>query len=187
MPQGNAVDTCTKRSGSRTPDSLPVTEAYEAYAPDLRRYATARTRDAATAEDIVQDAFVRLAVESQAWRTPRNPKAWLYRVVHNLIISRSRRADVARRRSSQLAFHDIVVESPEVLVLASERSRALGAALQAAGAAGRTSLVLAAQGYTGREIAELLGRSEGATRTIMCRARSLVRRELANHEAALVA
>lgn len=158
---------------------LPIADAYETYAPELRRYATARLRDVAAAEDIVQEAFVRLAVESQAWRGPRNQRAWLYRVVLNLIISGSRRAEVARRRSSHLAFDDVVSETPEMLYLDSERQRALGASLQAAGADGRRSLVLAAQGYSGREIAQVLGRTEGATRTLICRARSQVRRELA--------
>lgn len=160
-------------------DDGSIAEAYESYAPELRRYATARLRDPAAAEDVVQEAFVRLAVESRARRAPRSQRAWLYRVVLNLIISGSRRAEVARRRSSRLAFDDIVLESPEVACLATERQRALAAALQAAGAAGETSLRLAAQGYSGREIAEVLGRTEGATRTLICRARSQVRRELA--------
>lgn len=165
-------------SAAPTGDDRSLTEAYESYAPELRRYATARLRDSAAAEDIVQEAFLRLAVESGARRTPRDQRAWLYRVVLNLIISGARRAEVARRRSSQLAFDEVVLESPEVACLATERKRALGAALQAAGAAGRASLQLAAEGYSGREIAQALGRSEGATRTLICRARSLVRREL---------
>jgi RNA polymerase sigma-70 factor (ECF subfamily) len=160
-------------------DERSIEQAYEAYAPELRRYATARLRDSAAAEDIVQEAFIRLAVEEGALRAPRNQRAWLFRVVLNLIISGSRRAEVARRRSSHLPIDDIVLESPEMACLATERQRALGAALQVAGAAGQTGLLLAAQGYSGREIADVLGRSEGATRTLICRARSQVRRELA--------
>lgn len=174
-PEGDTVDT-----------SLPVAEAYEAYAADLRRFVTARTRDAGTSEDIVQEAFVRLEIASQARRSPTNPGAWLYRVTRNLIVSGSRHADVARRKACQLALDD-VAESPEVLFLSSERSRALAAAMQAIRPVGRTSLLLAAQGYTGREIAQVIGLSEAATRTMMCRARSVLRRKLASPEAALVA
>ena len=178
------MDTRTLSSGEPTPIQVPITEAYEAFATELRRYATARMRDPAAAEDIVQEAFVRLAVESHAWRGPSNPRAWLYRVVRNLIISRSRRAEVARRRSSQLAFDEMDDESPETTFLSSERNRALGAALQAVGADGRTGLILAAQGYSSRDIAEVLGRSEGATRTLICRTRRHVRRELTTMDAA---
>jgi RNA polymerase sigma-70 factor (ECF subfamily) len=141
-------------------------------------------RDAGAAEDVVQDAFVRLVVESQAWRSPRNPRAWLYRVVLNLIISRSRHAEVARRRSSVLALGEMVDVSPETALESSERSRALGATLRAVGADGRTGLILAAQGYSSRDIGEVLGRSEAATRTLICRTRQHVRRELTTLDAA---
>ncbi len=75
-------------------------------------------------------------------------------------------------------FDDIVDESPETWLLSSERSRAVNVALRACGADGRTGLILAAQGYSGRDIAAILGRSEGATRTLICRTRQHVRREL---------
>lgn len=167
--------------------SLPVTEAYEAFAVELRRIITARTRDAGTAEDIVQEAFIRLEIASRARRSPTNPKAWLHRVALNLVISASRHAAVERRRACQLISDD-VAESPEALFLTSERGLALGTAMQALSPLGRTSLLLAAQGYTGREIAQAVGLSEAATRTMMCRARSVLRRELTDPAgAALVA
>jgi RNA polymerase sigma-70 factor (ECF subfamily) len=180
------VDTHTHTSGHTNLAQVPVTEAYEAFAAELHRFATARTRDAGSAEDLVHEAFVRLSIESRAGRSPTNPKAWLYRVVHNLIVSRSRRADVARRHAAHLEVDDILVASPEVVVLSSERNRALGTALQVIGAPARASLILAAQGYTSREIGERLGRSEGATRTIICRARKVVRNELINQQMELV-
>lgn len=166
--------------------SLSVTEAYEAFAAELRRYVTARTRDAETAEDIVQEAFIRLEISAQARRFPSNPKAWLYRVALNLVISGSRHADVARRIACQFGSDD-VAESPEAAFMASERGRELGVAMQALGPLGRTSLILAAEGYTGREIARAIGLSEGATRTRMCRARSVLRRELDRSAVGLVA
>ena len=163
-------------------DSLEA--AYAAFAPELLRFATARLRDPVSAEDLVQEAFIRLAVESQAWREPRNQRAWLYRVVLNLLISEARRAVVARRRSMEIARPEVTDESPEVCFMASERNADLRAAMHAAGPAGRTGLILAAQGYSGREIAQLLGRSEGATRVLIYRARRNVRRELMSQEAA---
>jgi RNA polymerase sigma-70 factor (ECF subfamily) len=165
------------RPGS-SPGSAFVANAYDAWAEDLLRYVTTRTRDVPTAEDIVQEAFVRLTFESRASRIPSNPRAWLYRVVLNLIISASRHREVARRRSPELVRHD-VVESPEAGMLALERRAALLMGLQTLGTAGRTSLLLAAEGFTGREIADHLGRSEGATRTIICRARKALRSDLA--------
>lgn len=177
----------TTKTGRLSTDVGPVSKAYEAWAPELRRYAMSRTHDSAAAEDLVQEAFVRLAIQARSFRSPINPKAWLYRVVLNLIISASRRAEVARRCSPELAVDEVLDDSAEAVILASERNQALVAALQILGATSRTSLLLAAQGYTGREIAAVLGRSEGATRTISCRARKVVRRELTSQGGALVA
>lgn len=157
--------------------SLAVAEAYEAFSADLRRFVTARTHDVTASEDIVQEAFTRLAAESRTGRHPRNPRAWLFRVTLNLIISGARHADVVRRVDRRLATDDVAA-SPEVLFLTSEHDLALRYALEVLDPVGRRSLVLAAQGFTGREIAQVVGKSEAATRTMMNRARSLLRHEL---------
>ncbi len=154
-------------------------EAYEALAPGLCRYAQARTHDAALAEDLVQEAFVRLAIAERSGSVPDSRRAWLTRVVQNLIISGARRAEVARRRTFAVTLDDVTTASPEALVLASERDDALRATLSTANPIARRSLVLAAEGYSGREIARAIGRTEGATRTLMSRARGEIRRELA--------
>ncbi|TFG69457.1 MAG: RNA polymerase sigma factor [Thermomicrobiales bacterium] len=159
-------------------DDRSIAQAYEELGPGLRRYVAARSRDAASAEDICHEAFVTLAAETRAGRGPANRSAWLHRVALNLIISRSRRTEVARRHSASMSLAEFCVPSPEDYVLAAERTQVLQALLEHVSPVARTSLVLAAQGYTGLEIARAIGRSEGATRTLMCRARNELRREL---------
>ena len=174
------VDTPTSVSARETfIDDSSLAQAYEALAPALRRYVAVRLRDNAAAEDIVQEAFARLAGEIQASRRPTDPRAWLYRVVLNLIISGARHAEVVRRVNRH-PFDDVDLHSPEAVALSLERDRALGAALEAASADGRAGIILAAQGYSGREIAHVIGRYEGATRTLMSRTRVSMRRRLAS-------
>ena len=48
----------------------------------------------------------------------------------------------------------------------------------------RTALLLAAEGFSGAEIAAAIGRSESATRTLLCRTRLRVRGRLESPEAA---
>lgn len=158
--------------------SETVALAYDAFAPQLRRYAGSRLRDSAAAEDVVQEAFVRLAVVSRTSGRPNDERAWLYRVVTNLIISGARHAAVAQRRSVLIESTDERVDSPETRFLAQERNQGLEVALNTIGVDGRTGLILAAQGYSGREIAAILGRSAGATRTLLSRARGTVRRTM---------
>ncbi len=165
-------------------DADQVRSTYVAHAAELRRFATARLRDPVAAEDVVQEAFLRFARQVQVGRCPVSARAWLYRVVLNLIISGARHVDVERRRSTPASDDEGTFESPEVGILRSEWGLMLRSAMNAAGPDGRRSLILAAQGYSGREIATAIGRTESATRTLMCRARGRVRREFILQESA---
>lgn len=154
-----------------------VEAAYEAHRSQLIRYLTSVTRDASTAEDLAQDAFVRLTVESTAGRIPDDVGAWLHRVAHNLAMSRGRRLSVADRRHCELAVPD-QPQSPEQLALASERDREVQDAVSDLEAVHRYALLMAAMGYGGIDIARSIGRTESATRTMLCRVRAKVRTQL---------
>ena len=139
-------------------------------------------RDSVAAADVVQESYLRLALEARAGRYPRQPRSWLHRVVLNLIISGARQT-ASRRRALALAPGDVVDRgTPESEFLAAESAQAVGTAIQAIGARGRTGLLMAAMGYSGREIASTLGSSETATRALLFRARSRTRRVLALDE-----
>jgi RNA polymerase sigma-70 factor (ECF subfamily) len=157
--------------------NLAVESAYRAHAGSVTRYLLAITRDASASEDIAQEAFLRLSTEMHASRTPHHVGAWLRRVGFNLATSRGRRASVAERRKPELVSHEHA-QSPEVATLAAEEHRAVLAVLDTLGPTDRTALILAARGYRGAEIASRIGRTEGATRTVLCRARTKVRMRL---------
>lgn len=131
-------------------------------------------RDASMAEDILQDAFVRLIREIGEGRWPVTVRPWLYRVATNLIVTASRRRRVAERHSHEFAGTPIE-RSPEETIVAHERDEALHAAVDALPADARLAILLAAHGWAGREIAEVLHKSEPAVRTMLCRARIRLR------------
>jgi RNA polymerase sigma-70 factor (ECF subfamily) len=171
------------RSAVGDPDDV-VTAAYEAYQRELFSFLARAARDDAEAEDLLQETFLRLAREVRSGRTPEQLRAWLYRVAGNLLTSRFRRRSVARRwleRFGATAADDRV-PAPEAGYLANERHREMEAALGVISTEARTALLLAAQGFSGREIAAQLGKSEVATRALMCRARLRVRSELTGDE-----
>jgi RNA polymerase sigma-70 factor (ECF subfamily) len=151
-----------------------VEAAYAAHAAPLLRRLTATTRNPAAAEDLTQEAFMRLVIEVHAGRIPDDPGAWLHRVGHNLAMSRGRRMAVANRRIGEIAPPE-TAPSPETLTLDAERDSRLNDALAVLGAIDQRALILAANGYRGREIARSIGRSDGATRTLLCRARMKLR------------
>jgi RNA polymerase sigma-70 factor, ECF subfamily len=154
-----------------------VHEAYLAHAAPLQRYLCSMVRDLAVAEDLTQEAFLRLAREVQARRTPDNVPGWLFRVGANLVASRARHAAVVARTADPLPPPD-GGSSPEAAVLDGERSAALRLALAQLSDDHRKALVLAAHGYRGPEIASQLGRSQLATRALLFRARNRMRTQL---------
>lgn len=152
--------------------------AYDEHAPKLRAFAIAATRRGDVADDVVQDAFLRLVVELKAGRRPDNVGGWLYRVCANLIVSRGRRTSVADRMRGFLVRRE-TGPSPEDQVLHDERDRTLAIALSKLPADARVAVLLAARGMSSGDIGLVIHRSAGATRTYLCRARVRLRDELA--------
>lgn len=159
-----------------------ITVAYETHASAIYGLALRTTRDPDLAADVTQEAFLRLLSEGRRGRLPDNVGGWLYRTSSNLIISRARRATVARRFGPRLLSHD-EPEGPEAIALGNEGHRELDAALATLAVADRVALVMSAQGATGQEIAGHLGRSHAATRTHLTRARTRLRAAMLRQEA----
>ncbi len=154
-----------------------VSAAYDTLERALYGFALGITHSGTAAEDLVQETFLRLVKEVQAGRTPDNVRAWLYRVCANLATSRGRRATVATRYLPFLASRE-VGETPEARHLRLELGTELNAAMAELSHDERTGLLLAAGGYHGPEIAEMIGRTHAATRTMLSRARLKVQGRL---------
>lgn len=159
-------------------DADPVVmEAYDAFQRDIHAFLRGATRDAETAEDLTQETFMRLLREVRAGRTPENVRAWLYAVAANLVTSRGRRLVVAERFKAMLAIRGHGEDPAHDLVRA-ERRALVQRGLDQLPVDARTALLLSAHGFSGREIAQLLGRTEGATRSLLTRARIRLRERL---------
>ena len=90
--------------GKRTTNTMPMAKetnpavkrkvassaaAFDAYESELLGYALKLVKNRSVAEDIVQDAFLRL---HPLFETVENPRAWLYRTTHNLAMNYHRGA-----------------------------------------------------------------------------------------------
>jgi RNA polymerase sigma-70 factor (ECF subfamily) len=148
--------------------------AYDEHQRKLTGFAYALTRDREAADDLVQESFVRLINELQKGRRPENIQAWLFRVCSNLVVSGARRRNVAQRFIAQITPRDTEIDA-EYETLRREMSGELLDALARLQVDARIALVMAANGFSGREIATSLGRTETSTRTMMFRAREQLR------------
>lgn len=155
--------------------TIGLADLYAAERPRLVRRYTARTRDPELAADLVQEAFLRLHRELAAGRSPDCPAAWLERVLANLLVSHARRSATARRASAGSAFPSPTVDSAEATCEARERRSELAAAIARLRPIDQRALALAGAGHGSGEIAVLVGRTAGATRTSLHRARRALR------------
>lgn len=74
------------------PWSRLLDDAYRREGPRLSRFIRRRLRGSADEQDLLHDAFVRLAAR-QDEEMPRNPQAYLQRIVRNLLVDRGRRPE----------------------------------------------------------------------------------------------
>jgi RNA polymerase sigma-70 factor (ECF subfamily) len=160
--------------GGAHADEIALTTLYETHRAEVFAFLIRMTRDREAAEDLLQETFIRLIREARAGRMPDAVRPWLYRVATNAAISRARKGALWTRLLPRLVDRREPVR-PEGEALRAERDAELHTALAELAPDGRAALLLAAQGLAGREIAASIRRSEGATRTLICRSRVQLR------------
>ncbi len=156
--------------------------------PGALRYAARVLGDRAEAEDVAQEAMVRLWRVAADWRPGEaQPKTWLYRVVANLCTDRLR----ARQRRAASPIDDVAEpEDPGQPVVAvmidGDRMAALQTALDALPDRQRQAVVLRhIEGLTNPEIAEILHIGVEAVESLTARGKRALTALLAGQKAAL--
>lgn len=145
------------------PDHDTILQAYNAYRRELLRFATLVAPQDGVAEDLVQEAFVRLYKSWSKVDDQSKVAGYLRVTVLNLARGRGRRLGVARRHR-QAALPDVA--SAEAHALDRIGADALVAALRELPRRQRECLVLRYfEGCGESEIAEALGISVGSART----------------------
>ncbi len=82
-------------------------ELYRLHASDGLRLAFLLTGDRHVAEDITQEAFVRLARKVIGFKDPDHARAYLLRVIINLCRGRGRRLSIERTALGRMRSHDV--------------------------------------------------------------------------------
>lgn len=167
--------------GRPTDVTALVLAVYDAHHRELANFVRSLERDPQAADDIVSESFVRFIEAVRRGRTPDQPRPWLYRVAANLVIDGGRRRTVATRFLGRLVDRG-TAPPPEDAILRDESRGEVKNALAGLSPDARTALMLAAHGFSGHDIAEALGRSELATRALICRARLRLREQLTGTE-----
>lgn len=144
----------------------------DALLPGALRQAWRMLGDQAEAEDVAQDAMMRLWKQANDWRAGEaRVSTWLYRVVHNLCIDR------IRKRRPQVPVEDApepVDPDPSVLdrMAESDTAKAVAAAIGQLPERQRQALILRHfEGYSNPEIGDAMECSVEAVESLLARAR----------------
>jgi RNA polymerase sigma-70 factor (sigma-E family) len=139
----------------------------------LLRTATLLTSDPQLAEDLYQETLHRLAAR---WPQVENPRAFCYRVLHNIIIDQSRAQQRRPRELALFAGHDSSDPRSGDSLAAVELRPVLFAALDTLSAQQRTIVVLRYfDDRSEAEVADLLGVSAGTVKSTASRALAQLR------------
>ena len=149
------------------------------FASLLFRVAFSVVRSRAEAEDVVQDVFLRVVEQADRLTDIRDMRVWLVRLTWNRAIDHRR-----RRRPDQIddALADELVAPSlpaDVLLRDTRQLAAVLRAMERLPTKERAVLTLSAvDELTTSEVAQILGRSESATRSLLFRARTRLRDRL---------
>lgn len=131
-------------------------------------------RNRQDAEDIVQNAFIKVWEELSTFRGDSKFSSWLYRIVYNLSLNRikSRSLRTFLRISQEYDEEDYSSieipddnENPEEVLIRNERKELLEKAVKKLPTKQRAIFVMRMeQGLTNSEIAEITGKSEGSVK-----------------------
>ena len=156
-----------------------VTALVEEYSTTLYRVAYSVTRNAADAEDVVQETFLRVLRHRNKLAEVRDYRVWLVRIAWNLALDRRRRP---RPQQMDESFAEALVSADlpadQALAEAGRIRRVLGA-MERLPRREREALLLSAMDeLTTAEIAAVLGRSESSVRSLLFRARAHLRQRM---------
>jgi RNA polymerase sigma-70 factor (ECF subfamily) len=161
------------------------------YLDQLYGAALRMTRNPSDAEDVVQETYAKAFSSFKQFRPGTNLKAWLYRILTNTYINSYRKAQRQPRTGSdavedwqlaKAASHDATgLPSAEMDALREMPDAAVTDALNDLSDEFRQAVLLAdVEGFSYKEIAEIMGTPIGTVMSRLNRGRAQLRKQLAD-------
>jgi len=141
---------------------------YERYVAQIYRYLYYRTGNPQDAEDLTARTFYRALEHLPRYQERGLPfAAWLYRIAHNIVVNWQR----DRRRRPVVALEHVVIHAAEgdpqeTIEEAEERERLLQAFYALPSDRQELLILKFVEGMTNAQIGTIMGRSEGAIKSL---------------------
>jgi RNA polymerase sigma-70 factor (ECF subfamily) len=153
-------------------------QAWEAFHAPLHQFIRRRIADEATAEDLLQEVFLKIHQHGESLKDARRLESWIYQITRNLIIDHYRSRHQAMAPLDDGEVLDLPEELPDDDVV-SELLPCVRAMVQALPEQDRQALILTEyQGLTQKELGERLGLSFSGAKSRVQRAREKLKQEL---------
>ena len=155
-----------------------MTELIARYYHRIKDFAFRHTGRRADAEDITQEAFIRVWSKAGQWQDRQvPPHSWLYRITYNLCVDELRKRKPQTDVDEQFDLHGD--DSPESNVYQQQKDKLLAAAFATLSEAQRTAIVLCNyQGFSNKDAAGVMDISVDALESLLARGRAKLRKQL---------
>ena len=148
--------------------------------PDLRAFARFLARDAAAADDLVQDALLRALRSEAQWEPGTSLKAWTFTILRNAFLEGRRRAGVRQRALDSVSVNDASPAGQEAMMELAGVARALGTLPPEQQEA---IVLVGAMGLSSDEAAAVAGVAVGTLKARVSRGRRALASRFERHEA----
>lgn len=129
--------------------------------------------DAAARQDLKQDIYLALHQSMHRLSSAENPKAYLFRIVHNVIVDHIARAQKHKWQPlDDDTLQQLLTDCPSQIMSEQQQSSRLLTAIRKLSPANRQVILLAIEDMDAPEIAEILQISHGAVRVRLNRAKT---------------
>lgn len=170
----NEADELLWMRGVAAGDTAAYRALVDAHLPRIVRFAERFLGNAAEAEDVAQETFMRLWTAAASYTPEARPLTWLYRIAHNACVDRHR-----KRRPETVEVETASADRPSGLMRRKQTAEAVQRELAELPERQRAALTLVHyEGLAGEEAAAVLDVSVEALESLLSRARRTLRARL---------
>lgn len=164
-------------AGCRRGERRAQKELYDLYSRKMMGVCLRYVNDRETARDLLQDGFVKVFTNIDTYTGIGSFEGWLRRVFVNCVLEYLRRSDVLREATGLDSVAELT--QPDSSAISDLSAAELMRLVQELPAGFRTVFNLfAVEGYSHKEIGEMLDISESTSRSQFLRARQLLQRKI---------
>lgn len=157
---------------------ISTEQVWEAFHVPLQQFIRTRVSDDSTAEDILQDVFLKIHQRIEMLKDAQKLESWLYQITRNAIIDYYRSKEQPRASLDALEVLELAEDLPDDDVV-SDLLPAVRAMVKSLPEQDRQALILTAyQGLSQKEYGERLGLSFSGAKSRVQRAREKLKQML---------